>query len=259
MKRALLSTLVVLGFAHVASAYEYHLQFTPQSGARNLVVAGYQFDANNDDVVGNCSYDTSSPCSGRGCHSVPVHHYNTCSWDLFGNLISLTPVSSASVAPQPMSQTGTEIVYAVSGTSSTGRDTRGFGFVSTPSSHYAWQTPNGGYAVIPYAVDAITATLISDGDVPLNLTGATVASFVTGGYTPSPGTATVSGSTCPSSVPVGSTCSVTVSYDPTTIVCTNSPYGYGYAKIDLSLATDAGAHPDFTEGFTITGVPVCDD
>ena len=66
MKRALLSMLILLGFAQVASAYEYHLQFTPQSGARNLVVAGYQFDANNDDVVGNCSYDTSSPCSGRG-------------------------------------------------------------------------------------------------------------------------------------------------------------------------------------------------
>ena len=228
----------MLGLAQVASAYEYHLQFTPQAGARNLVVAGYQFDANND-VVGNCSYDTSSPCSGRGCHSVPVHHYNTCSWDLFGNLISLTPVSSAPVAPQPISQTGTEIVYAVSGTSSTGRDT--------------------GYAVIPYAVDAITATLISDGDFPLNLTGATVASFVTGAYTPSPGTATVSGRTCPSPVPVGSTCSVTVSYDPTTIVCTYSPYGYGYTKIDLSLVTDAGANTDFTERFTITGVPICDD
>ena len=190
---------------------------------------------------------------------MPVHHYNVCSWDLFGNLISLTPVSSAPVAPQPMSQTGTEIVYAVSGTSSTGRDTRGFGFVSTPSSHYAWQTANGGYAVIPYAVDAITTTLMSDGDFPLNFAGATVASFVTGVYTPSPGTATVSGSTCPSSVPVGSTCSVTVSYDPTTIVCTNSPYGYGYTKIDLSLVTDAGANKDFTEGFTITGVPICDD
>ena len=72
-QRALLSMLILLGFAQVASAYEYHLQFTPQSGARNLVVAGYQFDANND-VVGNCSDDTSSPCSGRGCHSVPVHH-----------------------------------------------------------------------------------------------------------------------------------------------------------------------------------------
>ena len=159
-----------------------------------------------------------------------VPHYNSCSWDLFGNLISLTPVSSAPVAPQPISQTGTEIVYAVSGTSSAGRDTRGFGFVDTPFSYYTWHTANGGYAVIPYAVDAITASFISDGDFSLNLTGATVTSAVTGAYTPSPGTATVSGSTCPSSVPVGSTCSVTVSYDPTTIVCTWSPYGYGYTQ-----------------------------
>ena len=71
-----LSTLILLGFAHVASAYEYRLQFTPQSGARGLVVAGYEF--NGSTVIGNCSYDTTSPCSGRGCHTVTVHHDNTC-------------------------------------------------------------------------------------------------------------------------------------------------------------------------------------
>jgi hypothetical protein len=255
MKRSLL-TLILIG-AHIAYAYEYKLQFTPQSGARGLVVAGYQFNANT--VVGNCSYYTVSAGSGRGAHSTTTYHYNTCSWDLFGNLISLTPASSAPVAPPPISQTGTEIVYAVSGASSTGQDTRGFGFVSTPSSHYTWQTANGGYAVIPYAVYPITATLLSDGDFPLNFAGATVASSVSGYYTPSPGTATVSASTCGSSVPPGTTCSLTVSYDPTTIKCTGSPYGYAYTRIDLSLITDAGANIDFTEGFTITGVPICDD
>jgi hypothetical protein len=177
----------------------------------------------------------------------------------FGNLISLTPVSSAPVAPQPISHTGTEIVYAISGTSSTGHDTRGFGFVSTPSSHYAWQTANGGYAVIPYAVHTITATLISDGDFPLDFDGATVASSISGYITPSAGTATVSATTCADSVPVGSTCSVTISYDPTTIKCTSDAYGYAYTKIDLSLVTDAGANTNFTQGFTITGVPMCDD
>ncbi len=254
MKRLLL-TLTLLG-VHVTYAYEYKLQFTPRGGAYGLAVAGYEF--NGSAVVGDCSYYTVTVGSGRGAHGTKTYHYNTCSWDLFGNLISLTPVSSAPVAPQPISHTGTEIVYAVSGTSSTGQDTRGFGFVSTPSSHYSWQTANGGYAVIPYAVYPITATLISDGDFPLDFDGATVAASGSY-YTPSPGTATVSATTCASSVPAGSTCSVTVSYNPTAIKCTGSPYGYGYTRIDLWLVTDAGANTDFTQAFTITGVPICDD
>jgi len=81
------------------------------------------------------------------------------------------PVSSAPTPPPQISQTGTEIIYAISGSSSTGRDTRGFGFVSTPSSHYSCKTVNGGYAVIPYAVYTITATLISDGDFALDFDG----------------------------------------------------------------------------------------
>jgi hypothetical protein len=248
---------VTLLIAHVAYAYEYKLQFTPSGGAQGLVVAGYQF--NGASVAGDCSYHTTSSGSGRGSHGTTTYHYNTCTWDLFGNLISLTPVSSAPVAPKPISTTGTEIVYAVSGSSSTGRDTRGFGFVVTPSSHYAWQTVNGGYAVIPYAVYTITATLISDGDFSLDFDGATIASFISGYITPSPGTATVSGSSCAASVPVGSTCSVTISYDPTTIKCTSDAYGYAYTKISMSLVTDSGVTTDFTQGFTITGVPMCDD
>ena len=249
-------TLTLL-VAHVAYAYEYKLQFTPQGGARGLNVAGYGFSGST--VIGNCSYYTVSACSGRGCHSTTTYHYNVCSWDLFGNLISLTPVSSAPVASQPISTNGTKIIYAVSGTSSTGHDTRNFGFVSTPSSHYTWQSVNGGYAVIPYAVYTITATFISDGDFALAFDGARVASSISGYITPSPGTATVSGTTCASSVPAGSTCSVTVSYDPTTIKCTSDAYGYAYTRIDLSLVTDAGANTDFTQGFTITGVPMCDE
>jgi hypothetical protein len=52
---------------------------------------------------------------------------------------------------------------------------------------------------------------------------------------------------------------VTVSYNPTTIKCTGDAYGYAYTKIDLSLITDAGANTDFKEGFTVTGVPMCDE
>jgi hypothetical protein len=254
--KPLLLTLVLLG-APVAYGYEFKLHFVPSGGAQGLIVAGYHF--NGSTVVGNCSYYTVSAGSGRGSHGTTTYHYNTCSWDLFGNLISVTPVTTAPVAPPVISQTGTEIIYAIMGSSSTGHDTRGFGFVNTPSSHYSWQTVNGGYAVIPYTVHTITATLISDGDFPLDYDGATVASAISGYITPSPGTATVTGTTCASSVAVGSTCSVTVSYDPTTIKCTSDAYGYAYTKIDLSLVTDAGANIDFTQGFTITGVPICDD
>jgi hypothetical protein len=119
-------TLVLLG-AHIAYGYEYKLQFGPPGGSYGLTVAGYAFNGNT--VVGNCSYYTATSGSGRGSHGTITYHYNNCSWDLFGNLISLTPVSSAPVAPPPLYDSGTEIVNAVSGSSTTGRDTRNFGFV----------------------------------------------------------------------------------------------------------------------------------
>lgn len=90
-------TLILVG-APVAYGYEFKLHFTPPGGAQGLVVAGYEFSSNT--VVGNCSYYTVSSGSGRGSHGTRTNHYNTCSWDLFGNLISLTPVSTAPVAPK---------------------------------------------------------------------------------------------------------------------------------------------------------------
>ena len=251
--RRLLLLLIVL-CAQAAYGYEYRLQFTPAGGYQGLVVAGYDF--NGDTIIGNCSYYTYTSGGGRGAHSVRTHNYSTCVWDTFGNLISITP--GAPVVPQPLSQTGTEIVYAVSGNSTTGHDTRGFGFVNTPAAHYSWQTMSGS-AVIPYTAYLVTATLISDGDLPLQFDGARVLASITGTITPSPGTAKIASTTCGSVVAVGSACSVTVSYNPTTIKCTPSPYGYAYTKIDLSLVTDAGANADFTDVFTVTGVPICDD
>jgi hypothetical protein len=114
-------------------------------------------------------------------------------------------------------------------------------------------------AVIPYTAYTITATLISDGDLALQFDGAKVLAEISGTITPSPGTAKIAATTCKSELAVGATCSVTVFYNPTTIKCTPSPYGYAYTKIDLSLVTDAGAVADFTETFTVTGVPICDD
>jgi hypothetical protein len=256
MKR-LMITLLLLG-AQAGFAYEYRLQFTPPGGAQGLVIAGYQFMGSS--VIGNCSYHISTAGSGRGSHGTTTYYYNTCSWDFYGNLLSLTP-GGAPPAPAPITGIGTptELVYAVSGTSMTGHDTRGYGFVNTPSSHYTWQTVSGGYAGIPDAPYSITATLISDGDVPLTLDKALVSTSVSGSITPSPGTATVTATTCTGQIAVGTSCSVTVIYNPKTIKCTASPYGFAYTKLDLTLVTDAGASTDFTMLFTVTGVKICDD
>jgi hypothetical protein len=82
---------------------------------------------------------------------------------------------------------------------------------------------------------------------------------VSGSITPAPGTASIASNTCTGSLAPGSTCSVTVIYDPTTILCTPSPYGFVYTGIDLSLSTNASAQPDFTQQYTVTGMPICDD
>ena len=254
MKRTLF-TLALLLVANVASAYEFHLQFSAPSNARGLSIIGYQFAGNT--VIGNCSYYTVSACSGRGCHPITTYHYNTCTWDLSGNLLSVA--AGAPPAQSPLYTNGTEVVYAVSGSSTSGRDTGGFGFVDTPAAHYTWQTPNGAYAVIPDAPHLVPATLISDGDLALALGAPSVVALVSGTITPSPGTATISDNTCPASLAPGLSCTVTVTYNPTTIACTGSPYGYAYTGIDLALSTNAGTHPDFTQKYTVTGVPICDD
>ena len=42
------------------------------------------------------------------------------------------------------------------------------GFVNTPGSHYSWVTSNA-YAVLQQTPYTFTATLVSNGDVPLNI------------------------------------------------------------------------------------------
>jgi hypothetical protein len=250
-------TILLLVAPHTAAAYEYRLEFTPPAGARNLVVAGYQF-LNANTVVGNCSYDTVSVGSGRIPHSTITHHPNTCTWDRHGNLVSST-AGTAPTAPLPIRDSGTEVIYATWGTSTTGVDTRGFGFVNSLSPHYDWDASDGTYAVIPDAAIPIVGKLTSDGDQPLHITVAHVTSSISGTLTTSAGTAIVASTTCPNPVPVGMLCSFTVAYNPKTIKCTASPYGYAYTKVDLSLVTNSGATIDYTRSFTITGVPVCND
>ena len=236
---------ILIGLAPAAQAYEYHLQFNLPSGARDATIAAYSIDATT--VTGTCSFTTYSPCSGRACRPRQVRHDQTCTWDLYGNLLGTA--AGAPQAPLPLYESGTEIVYATNGTSTAGHDVGNFGFVDTPSVHYTWQTPSGGSAVIADVPTLVSATLLSDGDFDLN--------FASASATASAGSATVDA--CPATVPVGSTCTVTIVYDPTAIACTLSPYGYEYPSIDLSLVTDAVPAQDFTARFTVTGVPICDD
>ena len=251
--RRLILALVIVSFASAASAYEYPLQFSIPSNGRIISVAGYYFV--NNTVVGDCSYYTVGACSGRGCHPPPpTYYYNTCTWDLYGKLLST--IAGAPPQPAPLYTVGTETVYA-SGFSTTGHDSRNFGFVATPSAHYSWQT-NGGYADIPDAPYMVQATLTSDGDYVLNLSNATVTPQIYGTVTPSAGNASITGNSCQAVWP-GATCTITVTYDPTAIVCTASPYGFAYTGIDLSLTTDSSVNTDFIERFTVTGVMICND
>jgi hypothetical protein len=251
MKRLLFSLLLLA--TQIAYAHEYKLQFTPQGGAQGLVVAGFKYVG--DTILGDCSYYTVSSGSGRDPRSTRTDHYNTCTWDLHGNLLTTTP--GAPVVPRHYKHIGTEIIYAAQGASKTGLDTRGFGFVNIPSAHYTWQSASGGYADIPWAPYTVTATFVSDGDWALAYDGATIITGISGFLTPSAGAAKVESTTCAKAVAVGTSCSITVTYDPTKIACTGN--GYAYTNITLAPITDSVATPDFFESFTVTGVPICDD
>jgi hypothetical protein len=249
----------LLAIARVASAYEYRLHYVPPTTltVQGLSVIGYEYVGNS--VVGDCSYHTTSPCSGRDCHGQTTYYYNTCTWDQYGNFLNSTPGAPASQAP--LYTAGTEKVYAVSpdGTGSTGSDARGYGYVATVSPHYSWQTPNGGYADIPDSIYPVRATLVSDGDLAVDFSGAKATPQLYGTYTTSAGKTSISRNTCIGSITPGATCSVTVSYNPIKIGCTGSPYGYAYTGIDLSMVSNSPTTTDFTERFTVTGVPLCDN
>ncbi|MBB5058735.1 hypothetical protein HDF16_003449 [Granulicella aggregans] len=248
--------MIFLG-PRMARAYEYTLQYTAPSGARGVIVAGYAFA--NSTVSGVCSYYTSRYTGGRGGRTIITHYNNRCSWDFFGNLISTTPLTSGLTIPTVLSRVGYELIYAKEGASSTGFDTRGFGFVRTPSAHYSWEPPSGGYSDISDSVFTFVADLVSDGDYPLIIDKATVEAAITGRVTATAGTIKIVSDSCGRFLPVRSTCSVVVSYNPRTIACTTSPYGYAYTVADVALVTDAGANPSYKRGFTIYGVPVCGD
>jgi hypothetical protein len=260
MKKVLVTVALMLsGTAH---AYEYTLQFAPPPGAKGINVVGYAFtDAGG--VSGLVHYAITRCSSGRGAHCITTQYDYTASWDLFGNSTGL--VAGAPPAPAPLYVDATRTVYADNGTNRTGSDSAlaaaDKGFVITPSSHYSWQSPSGQIVVIPDAPYTFSASLLSDGDFNLNVTQVTLSAAPSGFLSgvPNQGSVSISSDGCGAAVAPGASCAYVVTYDPTTIQCTPSTQGLIYTTVTLTLATDAAQSFDFTQVYTVTGVPVCDD
>ena len=232
--------LCLISFARIVIAHEYPLQFTPNAGARGLLVAGYQFNGNT--VVGACSYYTVHSGSGKGggYKTVTTYYNQTCTWDLYGNLLSIT--QGAPAAPVPLRVNGTQTIYADNGNGEyTGIDTRaGYGgFVNTPGSHYSWATSNA-YAVLQQIPYTMVVTLVSDGDLPLNISAVEASALAA--------KVTVQSTTCIGQLAVGATCSVSVSYDPTKL---RSTTGLAYDTLTINVVSDSGPAPAFIQSYTI--------
>jgi hypothetical protein len=260
MKKVLAAiALMLFGTAH---AYEYKLQFAPPPGAKGINIVGYAF-TDTGGVSGLVHYAVTRCSSGRGAHCITTQYDFSATWDLFGNATGL--VAGAPTAPAPLYVDGTQTVYADNGTNKTGSDSAiagaDKGFVITPSSHYSWQSPNGQLSVIPDSPYTFSASLLSDGDFNLNVAQATVSAAPSGylAGVPNQGAISITSDGCGPSVSPGASCAYVVTYDPTTIQCTPSTQGLIYTTITLTLATDAGQSFDFTQIYTVTGVPVCDD
>jgi hypothetical protein len=234
-----LMAFTLLGISQLAFAYEYPLQFQPNPGYRGLVVAGYKFQGSN--VVGNCSYFTVSGGSGKGGGGGRAKIYaQTCTWDLHGNLLTITP--GASKPPAPLYTKGTLVVFAVDPNGNyTGTDLHlpERGFVSSAGSHYTWLTPSNN-AVLHQFIYTLTATLKSDGDVPVDISSVSVSALH--------GTAVLKQTDCNGQIAVGSKCSITLTYDPTQLT---SATGLATDTLRIDLTSDAGEAHDFVQNFTI--------
>jgi len=231
----------LLSFVQVAAAYELPLQFTPNAGALGLVVAGYEIDATG--VTGNCSYYTQQTASGRGggYRTVTTYYDQTCRWDLYGALLSITP--GAPAVPAPLYTNGTETIYSQTGVDSyTGTDSRlpNGGFVFTPVAHYTWLS-HSRFRLVLQRPQTISLLLVNDGELPL---------IVSEGYasTLHGQTAFVGGSCLLRETPAGSTCSVAVSYDPTEL---DSALQLLPGQLTVSLVSNSGQAVDFVQQLVI--------
>jgi hypothetical protein len=236
----------LLGIAQVAMAYEFPLQFKPNPGYRGLLVAGYSFvtdpATNVTTVTGNCSYYTvSGNGSGKGGGGkAPAKTYSqTCTWDLHGNLLIVTP--GAPKAPTPVATKGSLIIYATDGVNYTGTDGKlpEKGFVNSAAPHYTWVTSNHTAPLIGSIVYTLKATLKSDGDSALDIQNVKVSALH--------GVATLKTTDCSGAIDVGKTCSVTLTYDPTKL--TGDDEAADTVRVDLT--SDAEASSDFIQNFII--------
>ncbi|HVZ28382.1 MAG TPA: hypothetical protein VG798_06970 [Rhizomicrobium sp.] len=229
-----------------ARAYEYPLQFTPNAGARGLVVAGYQFVGKT--VIGNCSYYTQHSGSGRGGgYKIYTTHYDqTCTWDLYGNLLSVK--TGAPVVPAPLSSSGTQTIYAKRVGGYTGADSAlplG-GFVFTKGPHYSWTTSNAYQVLAQQTPYTFTATMESDGEAALNVKKVEASALAS--------TVTVNSTSCAGKIKPHYTCDVTVTLDPSRL---SSPTGLAYDTLTIALTTNSRQVQNFVQSYTISvRVPV---
>ena len=231
----------LLGIAQIALAYEYPLQFKLNAGYRSVIVAGYQFQGNN--VVGNCSYYTVSGGSGKGGggHASARTDAQTCMWDTHGNLLSITP--GAPAVPAAVATNGSQVIYAIGPNGEfTGTDSKlpARGFVNSAGSHYTWLTPNHN-AVLHQFVYTFTATLKSDGDMPVNISSVQVSALH--------GVAMLKQTDCEGEIKVGDKCSISLTYDPTKLTGNN---GLATDTLRIDLTSDAGEAYDFIQNITVT-------
>jgi len=240
--RTLRRALAAAGLAAVAtpaSAYEYRLAYTVVGNYKDLVVAGYRFAGPT--VVGNCSYTRITTGSGRDPKTYYTPIPQTCTWDRQGALLSVAP--GAPDVPAPIAYDGTRTVYALaSDGGSTGTDSAyPGGYVITPGSHETWLTSMG-YLVLPPGPYTFTATVASDGDVPLNVTAVTARLVQTRALV------VVNWTTCVGQVAVGATCDVNVTYDFHKL---RSTTGLAYDTMTIHLASDAALVSDFVQSYTL--------
>ena len=232
-----------------AHAYEFQLQFTPNYGARNLVVAGYTFDGSQ--VVGTCSYITvTGGGSGRGggYHSTTTTYNQTCTWDLVGNLLGVT--AGAPLAPAPLSSANGLTVYSRDAAGDvTGIDTsRGIGFVNTPSAQYAWLTKAGGYVFLANQNPVtIELKLQNVGDRPLVISK--IEPVATLARVSVKATTCMKGMTKP-----GNGCAAFITYDPRGLAAGDNPYT-AYDTLTVGIVSNSGVAPDFTESIEVPVSP----
>ena len=236
--RAVAATIAALAACGPAQAIEYTLQFAPVGNFKDLVVGGYQIAGSQ--VIGNCSYTRVNSGSGRGGHTTYTPVPQTCTWDLYGTLLSAA--TGAPVVPTPVATNGTETIYVIQSSQVyAGYDSAlPGGFVFTFGAHYGWLTSNA-YMVLPQQPYTFTATLRSDGDMPLTVTAVKATTTL------KKATATINATTCLGQIPVGGTCDVTVTYNDMRL---SSVTGLAYDTLTIHLTSDAGHAADFVQGYT---------